>query len=224
MNKNLNSKYFSILLLALFVLGGTTYSTSSDIDVNATTQSIINSLKEAGCEFIALSEQEEAIKLAVSRIKKALSDPTTINDLDEHGFSAMHYAAYYLPSIVATLVEEGADVNATASGKRSQESPLHCAAKSFSPDSVQILLKKGANPNVTSDDGKTPLEVLLSFLKNDEDKDRAVKLFLSYGAKLDPKKLTKDQKNYLLRIGQSLSLRVVCQRPDGSFVFANRRD
>jgi len=189
------------------VLGGTTYSTSSDIDINKTTQSIINSLKEAGCEFIALSEQKKAVKLAVSRIKKALSDPTKINDLDERGFSAMHYAAYYWPSIVATLVEEGADVNITASGERYKDSPLHCAAKSYFPDSVKILLKKGANPNVTSDDGKTPLEVLLSFLENDEDKDRAVKLFLNSGAKLDPKKLTKDQNDYLLRIRQSLSLR-----------------
>ena len=45
----------------------------------------------------------------------------------------MHYAAYYLPSIVATLKEEGADVNATASGKRSQESPYIVLQNLFFP-------------------------------------------------------------------------------------------
>jgi ankyrin repeat protein len=64
------------------------------------------------------------------------------------------------PDVVRLLVEHGADVHGrTAEGGAT---PLHNASQSGSVELVRTLLALGADPNVTTDDGRTPRDLAKS--------------------------------------------------------------
>lgn len=60
------------------------------------------------------------------------------------------------PAVVETLLGFGADVHVR--GGKSHETPLHLAARVKDGDRCALmLLKSGASPNLTTDDGLTPV-------------------------------------------------------------------
>ncbi|KAL0690231.1 hypothetical protein Bca4012_089909 [Brassica carinata] len=65
---------------------------------------------------------------------------------------------YELCDVDKTLIELGANVNASRSGRHAG-TPLHHAAKNGNVPTVELLLSHGANPLVLNDDCQTPLEV-----------------------------------------------------------------
>lgn len=114
-----------------------------------------------------------------------------INDLDEHGWSALHKAAG-LGCTAATkfLLDNGANVNvrqtihqeAWQSRPMSGPTPLHLAIRKGSLDTAKLLLEAGADPDLTCWDGKAStltLAVKTGSLS-------AIDLLLEHGAMLDP--------------------------------------
>lgn len=62
------------------------------------------------------------------------------------------------PAVVETLLGFGADVHVR--GGKMNETPLHIAARVKDGDRCALmLLKSGASPNLTTDDGLTPVHV-----------------------------------------------------------------
>lgn len=62
------------------------------------------------------------------------------------------------PSVVETLLGFGAEVH--VKGGPRNVTPLHIAARVKEGDRCALmLLKSGANPNITTDDGQSPLHV-----------------------------------------------------------------
>jgi len=77
------------------------------------------------------------------------------------GLGALHFAARQGASdVVQALVEGGADVNQASAGDRT--SPMLIAAINGHYDLVTYLLGKGADPNLASDAGMTPLYAVLN--------------------------------------------------------------
>ena len=58
----------------------------------------------------------------------------------------------YHTDVIRELLERGADPD-----KYHGRTPLHEAAKRGQRDTVQLLLKMGADPNIVDDDEKSPL-------------------------------------------------------------------
>ncbi|CAM4853254.1 unnamed protein product [Rotaria socialis] len=82
----------------------------------------------------------------------------TANDIhqsDEHGFTLLHWAAWYgRLSIVQLLLQRGARTNAV---NRGDDTPLHLAVSHDHFDIVQQLIKNKAHINLTNIHGNTPL-------------------------------------------------------------------
>ena len=74
------------------------------------------------------------------------------------GNTALHaaIAGQAVPAVVSTLLEGGADVNAT--GER-EITPLHLAAARGSRELADLLLAHGADPRARMDDGSMPFQL-----------------------------------------------------------------
>ncbi|KAK0175380.1 hypothetical protein PV327_009132 [Microctonus hyperodae] len=83
----------------------------------------------------------------------------TTND----NYTALHIAVESAkPAVVETLLGYGAEVHVR--GGRMRETPLHIAARVPDGDRCALmLLKSGAGPNLTTDDGQTPVHVAASY-------------------------------------------------------------
>jgi ankyrin repeat protein len=89
--------------------------------------------------------------------------PFTFNELigKQGGLSALHYAARQGAfQTVRTLVEKGADVNQPSPAD--QVTPLLIGTINGQFDIATFLLEQGADPNLASDDGVTPLYAVLN--------------------------------------------------------------
>ncbi|XP_044592745.1 serine/threonine-protein phosphatase 6 regulatory ankyrin repeat subunit C isoform X6 [Cotesia glomerata] len=83
----------------------------------------------------------------------------TTND----NYTALHIAVESAkPSVVETLLGYGAEVHVR--GGKLHETPLHIAARVLDGDRCALmLLKSGAGPNLTTDDGQTPVHVAAKY-------------------------------------------------------------
>lgn len=77
-------------------------------------------------------------------------------------YTALHIAVESAkPAVVETLLGYGAEVHVR--GGKLRETPLHIAARVLDGDRCALmLLKSGAGPNLTTDDGQTPVHVAAS--------------------------------------------------------------
>ncbi|XP_034945835.1 ankyrin-1 isoform X2 [Chelonus insularis] len=103
----------------------------------------------AGCGHVGI------ISTLLQRGEKV--DATT-ND----NYTALHIAVQSAkPAVVETLLGYGAEVHVR--GGKLRETPLHIAARVLDGDRCALmLLKSGAGPNLTTDDGQTPVHVAAS--------------------------------------------------------------
>jgi hypothetical protein len=93
----------------------------------------------------------------LSALKSEINNGVDINELSKNGRSALHIAvANYKYSLVKFLVESGADIHKKDS---SGNDALMIAVNKF-PAVADDLIKWGANPYVTNNNGKTALEIL----------------------------------------------------------------
>ncbi|CAD6208853.1 GSCOCG00010682001-RA-CDS, partial [Cotesia congregata] len=83
----------------------------------------------------------------------------TTND----NYTALHIAVESAkPAVVETLLGYGAEVHVR--GGKLHETPLHIAARVLDGDRCALmLLKSGAGPNLTTDDGQTPVHVAAKY-------------------------------------------------------------
>ena len=111
---------------------------------------------------------------------RAGRDVHDVNAVDEHGLTALHYAAAYHPNpdVAAMLVLVGADVNARDS--MYGMTPLHFAAEhGGAPEVISVILKAGADVNARDEDyGATPLHFAAEHSENQE----VILLLLEAGA------------------------------------------
>lgn len=87
-----------------------------------------------------------------------------INALDKYGTPAIYYAAWYgRLDVLAILLMNGADINKSidlslgSESSRGDWTALHVAVEQGNADVVTLLLDYGANIDVTSHTGRTPL-------------------------------------------------------------------
>ena len=95
-----------------------------------------------------------------------------IDDRDDASRTALMWAVMGLgtsfdvrPSVLAALVENGADVGATdVNGETAMHHLVRyvddALALDLGPDCIQVLLEAGANPNAENNENKTPLAVV----------------------------------------------------------------
>jgi len=88
--------------------------------------------------------------------------PSDIEQIGKQGgFTALHYAARDgFANAAMLLVESGLDINAMSAGDRS--SPMLVAIINGQYDLANALLSRGADPNLVSDDGVSPLFAVLN--------------------------------------------------------------
>ncbi|XP_011695992.1 PREDICTED: ankyrin-3-like [Wasmannia auropunctata] len=114
----------------------------------------------------------------VGIISTLLQRGEKVDAITNDNCTALHIAVESAkPAVVKTLLGYGADVHVR--GGKLWETPLHIAAKVVDGDKCALLLlKSGANPNLTINDGQTPVHVaashgnlaaLLLLLDNDGD-------------------------------------------------------
>jgi ankyrin repeat protein len=87
------------------------------------------------------------------QLKRLLDEGANVNARTIYGSTLLHYASWGQPSLVEYLIHKGVDVN---SRNMYGYTPLHYAEQR---QTIEILLKHGANIHDTSNDAKqSPLE------------------------------------------------------------------
>lgn len=107
--------------------------------------------------FIAGTGSVEATELL-------LSHGADINAMSDFGWTPLNMAALCNAEITEYLISHGADVNPHEIEQTEElpcqighQTPLHCAVRSDSVNTVQVLVENGALINVSDEDGITPL-------------------------------------------------------------------
>jgi ankyrin repeat protein len=103
-------------------------------------------------------------KYVVELLKNFLSYGANVNLADENGFTVLHHALSNLNidntesrvEIIKCLVEAGANINAQA---KDGTAAMHYAILDI--ESLKFLLEKGAQTNLRTNEGWTPLEMAL---------------------------------------------------------------
>ena len=106
---------------------------------------------------------KEIIKAAksgdMSGIRALLaSDKSLLEARDKDGSTLLHCAVWKgHQSIVALLLEAGADVNAHNQNDHWGTAPLHAAAHANQAELAQMLIEHGADVNAKDREGRTPM-------------------------------------------------------------------
>jgi len=120
-----------------------------------------------------------AVANAADRVRDLLAEGHPADETDEYGVTPLMWAARYnAVHVMALLLDAGADVNARDTNNR-WTALLHAIHKQH-PDAVALLLEHGADPNVATPEGVTPL-----MMAADDARPAMVKVLLEHGA--DPR-------------------------------------
>jgi len=118
-------------------------------------------------------------------VQAALAAGQDVNAFAPDGFTPVGLAAFFRhPGIVKHLIDAGADVNLRSRNAQSV-GPLHAAAARSDIEIIELLLLRGADPNLPQEKLARPLHSAAA-----NGSTVAVALLLMYGA--DPNALTAD--------------------------------
>jgi len=101
----------------------------------------------------------EAVALSrLDRLKECLrDDPSAIDSRSKDGFTALHFACFFVqPEAARLLIESGAAVDAVAANP-TKVMPLHSAASARNLEAARLLLEHGAPVNARQQAGWVPL-------------------------------------------------------------------
>lgn len=116
------------------------------------------------------------------RLKAILTaEPEEVEAVSGDGWTPLHLAAAFAtPAAVAVLLEYGARVDAVSENPQHNQ-PLHAAmGLSRNPETVELLLSHGADPNAVQAGGFTPL-----FSAAAADRQDLASLLVAHGAQPD---------------------------------------
>lgn len=120
----------------------------------------------------------------IEDIKSYLKRGANANESDFCGFTCLHEAALEgHVDVVEILLQNGADINAQADENGYYETPLMDAAENKHEETVQLLISKGANPNIYNIDGFTALTKIYNEHKDEEGYDEIIKMLEEAGNK-----------------------------------------
>jgi ankyrin repeat protein len=134
---------------------------SSDVEV-------VRFLVERGLDPKALSPA--ALRSGLARRDRATTDYLMSKGLNPAPEIFITAATWEPPELLARWIQAGADVNAAASSAQYGRTPLLTAVTSeaASAEALKLLLDRGADPNVRTTEGESPLDWAL--YKNDRSK------------------------------------------------------
>jgi ankyrin repeat protein len=102
------------------------------------------------CEACALGDAKSAMRMLEA-------DPSLLETYSEDGFPPLGLAIFFgHPELARTLIERGADVNASARNAL-LVAPVHAAAAMRDAGTMQLLLARGADANARQQLGYTAL-------------------------------------------------------------------
>jgi ankyrin repeat protein len=125
----------------------------------------------------------------VSRAKALIAHGADVNETNQYGLNALLFAAGATPQglpekgangnteILKILLEAGA--NPSAKSKINGFNALMAAVDNMRADRVELLLRYGANPNLWTTDGRSPLS--LAIVRHDLG---SVRMLLAHGARV----------------------------------------
>lgn len=113
-------------------------------------------------DYLGRTPLDISIQMETLSVSKLLFDAgARINDM--FGWTELHVSAYF-DVYIDCFISKGLDVNATS---KAEETPLHRAAYLNRPRSAHLLLHNGADANVVSVEGNTPLDA--AFFRGNHD-------------------------------------------------------
>lgn len=118
---------------------------------------------DAPGDFGSTALQVAALKGWDDVVRALIASGANVNAADKNGWTALHLVARTIKKsisrnvlVVRSLIVAGADVNAV---QKEGLTPLHLAAIYAQSEIACVLLEAGANPHVSDNKGKTPIEV-----------------------------------------------------------------
>ncbi|KAI5955571.1 hypothetical protein KGF57_003704 [Candida theae] len=113
----------------------------------------------------------------IDDVRDYLNRGASANEKDFCGFTCLHEAALEGHNeIVQILIDHGANVNAKADEAGDCETPLIDAAENMHLETVEILLKNNADPNIFNLDGFTALTKIYNEHADEEGYDDIIKV------------------------------------------------
>lgn len=117
----------------------------------------------------------------LSEVTALVAAGASPNECDFGGFTCLHEAALAgHAEIVSFLIESGADVNKQAHEVGDLETPLMDACENKHYETIEILLKHGADPHICNVDGFSTITKLQHLDASDNSYKRVLKLLDSY--------------------------------------------
>ena len=155
------------------VCGHCTNEILQDIITHAAYLNTQNILGETALIMACFYRQQDSVKFLV----EAGSYP---NLADNNGNTSLHAAVLggCRKKIIQILIDHGADVNTT---NKNRETALLLACEERHVGAMNVLLKRGANPNITGDDGNTCLHNVVTY----ECSNDALQALIDHGANVN---------------------------------------